>query len=135
MGGSSESSEHSATPERDNSAMPELEPRRSAPTPVPKEAVREEEFQRRVAIYLIEREAIELRRQRWVDLSHGLVRTATSADAQPPMAGAAPLPPDYDAEDRARLAKYDRPKPGPDAPPPSRIRRVGSWLKSLFLGD
>ena len=112
------SSERGDSPERDK-ALPHLELRRSAAKPAPSGTAREdvaaashatqtpdEERQRRVAIYLIEREAIELRRQRW---------------APPPS-------PDE------RLAKYDRPKPPPAGGAPSVIRRVGSWLRSIFLG-
>jgi hypothetical protein len=111
------------SPEHDESAVPDIEPRRGEGAEAQSEAARESAtvfheasdldviHQQRIAIYLIERKAIEFRRMRW-------------------MAG-------YDFEEFYRngdLAKYGRPQAYHAEVHPSGVRRVGAWLKSLFFG-
>jgi len=126
-----ESSESDPVRGRSESTVPDLERRRGEPK---QDAT---DLERRRAIYLIEREAIELRRLRWVEVRHSHLRPP---DIAAPAPGGELWEPErereFTPEDRARLATYNRPPP-PEAgePSPSRMRRVGSWLKSLFLGE
>jgi hypothetical protein len=102
----------------------ELEPRRKgaeAPTPDAERTAtpnygslaRDETLHARLAVYLIEREAIRWRRLQWIEANQ------QSAD---------------EAVDRERLAKYRRPQVTP-AKEPSRIQRVGFRIKSFFRSD
>lgn len=120
--------------ERDQSAVPELEPRRdegvAARSATGEKAVAVGEapsldavLRQRLAMYLIEREAICLRRLRWVDRDANTVSYRSEAAALVSV----PSP--------ERLVNYDRPPVRLAEVKPSGVRRVGAWLKSLFLGD
>lgn len=73
----------------------------------------DEKLRARLAVYLIEREAIRWRRLQWIEANQ-----QSAAEI----------------EDRERLAKYGRPQATAEKAP-SRLSRVGSRIKSFFRSD
>ena len=124
MGDLRNSVNENVSAEHGESANSRLEPRRESPqaAALPELAGPDECLHQRIAIYLIEREAIQLRRRRWQDL----YRSKAGAQAEGP-----PIEDDPDGE---RLASYARPRVGPAEGKASGVRRAGTWLKSLFFG-
>lgn len=86
--------------------------------------------------YRIERQAILLRRKRWEEAARDARERARSADAPAAATAAAPGAP-ASAEARAGapdswgLAQYERPRPGPAAPPTG----VRGWIGRQWRGD
>jgi hypothetical protein len=116
-----------------DSSVPELESRREQKTPreaAATPALRADRVGAGVgaapssAIYLIEREAIRLRRLRWTD-SHRLEGGKAPAQAA-------------DAEaTNPSLAKYARPRP-PDSRSPTKkslLGRIRDWLQQILFGE
>ncbi|HYN82315.1 MAG TPA: hypothetical protein VES88_12495 [Gemmatimonadaceae bacterium] len=167
MNESSTSSKIDKSDERNGSPTQHLELRRdrekaapTAPTPeigtptVSEQPAVPEKLRPPNAIYLIEREAIEFRRQYWEGRfkSEKAPRDAAlaaldSKTLQSASGDAAPSPESREAESvnrsrdrdvstRERLAKYDRPPASSQKETAHPwIRQVGSWAGSLFRGE
>jgi hypothetical protein len=81
----------------------------------------DEDMRTRIAIYLIEREAIELRRKKWAEQIP--VSSAPSI-----LSGWA----ESSEEHEERLRKYDKPSPSSKASRSGSIRRLRSSVMSFF---
>jgi hypothetical protein len=87
------------------------------------------------AIYLIEREAIALRRQRWIhDERAGAVEDPVVKERWRSAHGSAGTAAAADEKTQQRLTHYAKPSP-PPAAATTRLRKFGGWLKSFFIGD
>ena len=89
-------------------------------------------------IYLIERQAIDLRRRRWADVpkQREASRETSERDAREYETARAAAPPKSRLPDAA-LAHYARPRPDTGESPAGKgaLARTAAWLRQFVLGD
>ena len=93
----------------------------------------DDKLRQRIGIYLIEREAIALRRQRWRDVAgHGATTDDRDFGAAHRQAGIGAAT-TRDGVDLHRLTGYARPHVQPsEGLAPSGRRKLGDWIRFLF---
>ena len=118
-------------------SLPDLEPRQARHVHIARARV--ETKQRYGEIYLIERQAIELRRLRWAQIP----KETQEAEGQPPDTRAferswrESAPPASTPSPRDGLARYERPRPDPSRSRADKrfFARAAVWLRQTLLGE